>query len=279
MIPLATVGQDYSAGGGWRMERAIPDPALAGLVLRYAGYDETGGRPIVRREVATPIVPVIINFGPDFTISDGRTESYGSFAAGLYDRHVSVASGGRASCLQVDFTPQGAQVFLGVPLGYLANRLWTLDELLGARGTGLTAELYDAPSWPARFALIEAEMKCRLARARTPPRLAAEAWRMMNRSAGRQSIADIAADLGCTRKHLAAVFKEHIGLTPKTAARVIRFDHALDGLKKGRSFAGVAADCGYADQAHMIRDCQAFSGYSPRELTARYAGDGGLIEN
>ena len=29
----------------------------------------------------------------------------------------------------------------------------------------------------------------------------------------------------------------------------------------------------------MIRDCQAFSGYSPRELAARYAGDGGLIEN
>ena len=60
-------------------------------------------------------------------------------------------------------------MFLGVPLGYLANRLWTLDELLGvAPGNRLTAELYDAPSWPARFALIEAEImdRSRHARAR-----------------------------------------------------------------------------------------------------------------
>jgi AraC-like DNA-binding protein len=279
MIPLAPVEQEYSSGGGWRMERAVPDPALAGLVLRYGGYDERGGEEVVRREVATPTIPVIFNFGSGFEVSDGRTARYDSFAAGLYDRHVTVASSGRASCLQVDFTPLGAGMFLGLPPGHLANRIWTLDDLLGNRAGDLLVRLYDAGSWARCFALIEAEIIQRLGRTRAPPRLVQEAWRMLDQSRGRRSVSGVAAELECSRKHLAALFREHIGLSPKTAARVIRFDHAIGRLREGKSHAGTAIDCGYADQAHMIRDCQAFSGCSPRELARRYADDHGLIEH
>src|SRR5262249_21659689 len=63
------------------------------------------------------------------------------------------------------------------------------------------------------------------------------------------------------------------GLRPKTAARVIRFDRARRVLERnaraGRpNVAGVAAECGYFDQAHLIRDWQQFTGLAPTEWIA-----------
>ena len=134
MRRIRTIHQEYAAGGGWRLEEADPHPALAGLVLRYAGYEERGGQPIERREWAVPYIPVIVNFGAAFAITDRTTENHASFAAGLFDRPVTVASAGAAHCLQFDLTPAGAQLFFGQPLGAIANRIVSLEDLLGADG-------------------------------------------------------------------------------------------------------------------------------------------------
>jgi len=40
----------------------------------------------------------------------------------------------------------------------------------------------------------------------------------------------------------------------------------------------VAAECGYSDQAHMIREFSALSGSTPIELVRRYSADGGIVE-
>ena len=92
----------------------------------------------------------------------------------------------------------------------------------------------------------------------------------LQESCGAAPIETVADRLDCSRKHLAASFREHIGLSPKTAARMIRFNTVLDGLRARRAFADIAFDCGYADQAHMIRECRAFTGLAPREFTAQF---------
>ena len=85
-----------------------------------------------------------------------------------------------------------------------------------------------------------------------------------------------AAELECSRKHLIAVFRDQIGLPPKTVARVLRFQRAIrlyDG--GGASWVDVAYACGYADEAHFIKDFRRFAGATPQAfLATRHPGEG-----
>jgi len=92
-------------------------------------------------------------------------------------------------------------------------------------------------------------------------------------SGGTVPVRDVARNVGWSERHLSARFTREIGLRPKTAARVIRFQRARRVLQRnvgaGRpNIAGVAAECGYFDHAHLIRDWQQFTGLAPTDWIA-----------
>jgi AraC-like DNA-binding protein len=80
---------------------------------------------------------------------------------------------------------------------------------------------------------------------------------------GQVRVEQLAAELGWSRKRLWARFRSQIGLTPKRAAQLVRFDHAAHRLAAGHSAAQVAAESGYADQSHLNREVMAFAGVTP----------------
>jgi transcriptional regulator GlxA family with amidase domain len=90
-------------------------------------------------------------------------------------------------------------------------------------------------------------------------------WRVLHRTAGRVRVGDLARDVGWSARHLGTVLRRETGLGPKTAARVVRFDRARRSVaaRRGQDLAGVAVDCGYADQSHLDRDFRAFTGLPP----------------
>ena len=63
-------------------------------------------------------------------------------------------------------------------------------------------------------------------------------------------------------------FRSQIGLTPKRAAQLVRFDHAAHRLAAGHSAARVAADSGYADQSHLHHAVTAFAGMTPTAIAS-----------
>ena len=117
--------------GHWELAQMRPQADLAGDVVRYSGYREHGGWSIDNREVASPIVPLIISFGDPFRIRMGAAASVHrhGFVAGLYDGYADVASTGRAHCMQVDFTPLGAHRFFAMPMRELAAQTVALDQV------------------------------------------------------------------------------------------------------------------------------------------------------
>ena len=70
-------------------------------------------------------------------------------------------------------------------------------------------------------------------------------------------------------------FREHVGISPKLLARILRFNRAVELSATPLAWAEVSQTCGYYDQAHMVRDFQQFSGYSPTEFARRRLPDGG----
>lgn len=101
----------------------------------------------------------------------------------------------------------------------------------------------------------------------------------MDQTGGCLGIGRLAAEIGCSRKHLVAGFGSEIGLPPKTLARILRFARVLrrlDGADRP-AWAEIALDCGYYDQAHLIRDFRQFAGTTPAAWLRRRLPDGGGV--
>lgn len=82
---------------------------------------------------------------------------------------------------------------------------------------------------------------------------------------GGLSVAAAVQRSGISHRRFIEVFRQGVGLAPKTYLRVMRFQRALPALQsdKGPSLAALAADLGYSDQSHFSREFMAFSGVTP----------------
>lgn len=162
----------------------------------------------------------------------------------------------------IHFRPGGAFPFLGIPLGDLADGPVGVGEIWGRQGRDLHERLIEAPSVPARFRLLEQFM---LAQARSSvPRHPGVAAAMAAVEADPSiRLADVRRMTGLSTKRLIALFRAEVGLPPKEFARARRFQAALKRLGDGTPGARIAADLGYFDQSHFVREFRAFSGTTP----------------
>jgi AraC-like DNA-binding protein len=263
-----------SALGSWEMAHAAPHPALRGYVVRYCGYAEDTARPLRRREVASSDVTLIFSFGPSLAVDGAR---FTSFVAGVDEAFTDTEHAGHQRGLEVKLSPLAVRPLLGVSARELAGRVVGLDALLGS--DELAERLEDAPGWPERFGLLDAVLADRLARSRRAPVDVVHAWRRLATTHGGVSIAGLAGELGWSRRHFGERFREHVGVAPKPAARVLRFRRALSLLERddGARLGEIALDCGYYDQAHLNRDFRAFAGSAPGEHLGRRLPDGGGV--
>ncbi|RWM11059.1 MAG: helix-turn-helix transcriptional regulator [Mesorhizobium sp.] len=257
----------------FEMVRRQPAASLAGIVTDICGYREIRCGHFRIVEYASLTVPLVISFADPFAIGLGRdpgdNDRFASFAAGLYAGPVIIESSGAACCVQVNFTPPGARQFFGLPMSELRDRMIGLDDALGSEGIALRERLGETRDWETRFAIAEAFVISRLAEANELSTQVAWAYRTVIASGGRTRISALAGEIGWSRKHLAAKFSDAIGIGPKTLSRIVRFNRALS-LSKGQEddWAGIAADCGYADQAHLVREFRQLAGETPTALAA-----------
>jgi AraC-like DNA-binding protein len=239
-----------------------PYPELRGVVGRAADFRERA-HPVRRLEAPLAGVVLIVSLGPDMEI-DGRPT--GSFVAGVWDRPTLTGHHGEQAGYQLYLDPLGARRLLGVPMGVLANRLVALEDVLGPFAAELEERLAGAPDAAGRHALAQRLLGARL---RDEPAAAPEVAHALGRlraTCGAVRVHELAAEVGWSRRHLAARVREHVGLAPKALARLIRAEHAAQRLLAGEPLADVAYGCGYADQPHFNRDFRELVGCPPGEF-------------
>ncbi len=280
---MAAISHLSASDGAWMLASRRARTELSAYVRDYQGYEERLASGVRRRELPHGGVVLVINFAAAWRVADPRRQSavqrYGSFVAGVDDFASLVDCAGRAHCLQVNFTPIGARRFFGVPMDGLARRVVALDDVLGRDADRLTDRLFQAANWSDRFDIAEAAIAARIRDSAPENAGILWAWRQIERDGGGTSIAALARELDCSRKHLVHRFRDQIGLPPKSVAGIVRFNRALAliGAADKPDLARIAAEAGYFDQPHFNRDFAGLAGITPGEfLRARLADDVGV---
>jgi AraC-like DNA-binding protein len=254
-----------------------PDPRLRSLLARdYVGWWHDS-LPFARwLEPPPPCLTLMISIGEPLRTDRGVLPS--AWIAGLDDRPELVETGGRQAGLEVKLTPLGAYRLCGLPLRELTGEVVALDDVFGKAGRVLAQRIALAEDWSRRFDLLDAFLAVRLAAGLAAHPLVEEAWLRLRQTAGRTAIGALAAELGASRRHLSTLFTEQVGLGPKTAARLLRFEHLRSRLQEDpQHWAGIAYDCGYYDQPHMNREFRELAGTTPTDFLARQLPDHGTV--
>ena len=233
----------------------LPGVSMAGFRDRMQDHVEL-------QPVPYPAVTVGIDLGDELVVDDvsGR-EQRGNVVVGIEPNGVRVR-GRDIECLQIRLSPVIAHAVLGDSV-QLSGTVVALDDLWGRDAARTQERLRAAASWDERFAIAEAALARRREDGWTVDSEVAGAWGQIVRSRGQVRVERLATELGWSRKRLWSRFRAQLGLTPKRAAQLVRFDRAVHRLAAGHDPAAVAAESGYADQSHLHRDVMTFAGVTP----------------
>ncbi len=278
------IHRSESENGRLEMALRAPSAALRELVRGYCLYDEARRRASAHQHLPHRDVIFIVSLGGRLEVRDasGARRGFGEgegFLGGLHTLPALTESGPRQHGVEVKLTPLATHLLLdGIPMHEVTNRTLALEDLLGSAGRELAARLCETRGYDQAFQVLEDFFTQRiLGPERALPGAVVQAWRLLEASHGSIAIGEIAARFGCSRKQLVAAFREHLGLPPKTLARVLRFDRAMEMLKQqpGLRWSEAALACGYYDQAHLNREVLALSGSTPGQLSRRLLPESG----
>jgi AraC-like DNA-binding protein len=286
--------------------RYRPGEPLRRYVAWYTGYRQRGVAPATHRGLPSPYLTMIFTLDEPLSIAmhpdPGQPPGeFGTLLGGLHSSPALIRHDGAQSGIQLALKPPGVRALLGLPAGELAELDVPAEAVLGGVGAELRERVRGACGWPERFAVLD-EILLRQVLTAKDEAVAPEvlwSWRQLLQAGGAVRVADLAAGTGWSGRHLASRFRAEIGLTPKAAARVVRFDrarrrlveHAGAGANQnganqngGYQLADLAAETGYFDQAHLAREFRALAGVPPSQWLAEefrnvqagtWADDGG----
>jgi AraC-like DNA-binding protein len=250
--------------GGPRWDIAVPSRLrLHGVTM--AGFSDQANDLADVEVIPHPAVMVLFDLGDTPIVVDdgsGQLQQRESLVAGLAPNGVRARVGRSFECLQVRLSPLLAHAVLGTS-AELGGMVVALDDLWGRDAVRIQDQLRAGGSWEERFAIAEAALARRHNASRLVDPEIGFSWRQLVASHGRVQVEQLATEVGWSRKRLWSRFRCQIGLTPKRAAQLIRFDHAAHRLAAGQKAALVAAESGYTDQSHLHREALAFAGATP----------------
>ncbi len=245
-----------------------PSAALAPYVKNY-WLLKTDGDSDVARTVPTGMMNLIFHRGRRLLSVSEQEFHQRAFLCGQERTFADLQYDGQVDMISVVFRPAGVRAFFDLPLGLARGLRLTAGDLEDRELAVLEDSLTSTEDDRTCILLIEQFLFGRLMRlAEHNLRRIETAIRLIN--SGEANVSAL-ADAAClSGKQFDRVFSEYVGSHPKEFSRTIRFQRALQRLENnpGIGWATLAADCGYFDQSHMIRDFRALSGYTPGEYLA-----------
>jgi AraC-like DNA-binding protein len=235
-----------------------------------AGYTEWAAPAALRSAVTCLWTRVGAADGEALVLPDACTDliwqqGRGAFVAGPDTGPAPTRITGGTIIIGVRFRPSAGGSVLGLPLSELRDQRIDLADLSPARARRLPAEL-DPGTAAARILGLAADLA-----GREPPDPAVTRAATLLRDP-RARTEDVAAEVGLSLRQLRRRCHAAVGYGPKTLQRILRFQRFISRIDRNPGdLAALAAETGYADQAHLTRECVRLAGLTPAAL-ARHRG-------
>jgi AraC-like DNA-binding protein len=230
-----------------------------------------GDRQSMLRVLPDGCVDIILGFSRgDASIGDGASEM---MAVGAMTRPLMVPERGPQLRIGVRFRPGHAFAALGAPAAELTDERVSYDLLANDADEALDDIAVQSTN-EARLQAIVRLVRRRLTGAPAVPASVRRAVQIIAAEHGNLRVAALTSAIGITRQQLARQFATHVGITPKTFARVMRTRAALARADAARAahprdvdWTAIAYDLGYYDQPHFIDEFKSITGATPGQWT------------
>jgi AraC-like DNA-binding protein len=248
-----------------RYEEHAPPPALRGMihrvwVLRGPGSPDAP----FQRAMPDGRAELIFNFAEPFEclVQGERRLQPRWLLVGPGRRALPIRPTGAVDLIGIRFRPEALSAWLRVRGEEVADAAFAVADLPVPLPRTLPEQLAEAGA-RERLAIVQRQLVT-ASPATVDRRLSAAVDLLLSEGGARPEGA--ARRVGLSRRQLGRLFRDRVGIPPKSLARLGRFQRVLRALDHGpgASLAGVAARAGYFDQAHMSRDFRLFAGIAPR---------------
>ena len=239
------------------MVRVAPAAAIADLVEQHwiVTWDHRGGPPGRREVLPDPCVNLAVEPG-------------GRLLYGVGSGHAVHELDGEGMVVGTKFRPGGFSGFLPRAVSELSGRVVSVAEAFGADGELLDSNLTAAPDIAAMIEVVTDFLRERRPAPDPQRALAMEIVEAMRTAEPGATVAKIAAEFAISPRTMQRLFARHVGTGPKHVLQRFRRQEAVDRLAEPgpANLARIAAELGYADQAHLTRDFRATLGRVPSAL-------------
>ena len=180
-----------------------------------------------------------------------------------------------AAIIGFRFRPAAAAAWLGMPASEVLNQRVSLEDVWGARAHRMADEVLAARQPEALMAALENAVARRAPPANTRRADMRAAYDLLAAGAppGISLIPWLAEHLALSERTLRRRFDMAFGYGPKTLDRILRFQRFLKLVRSADrlSAADIAAETGYADQAHLVRESRRLAANTPGEIADLFA--------
>ncbi len=229
-----------------------------------------------RRERILPngCVQVILNLARDFLLDcpEGSSDrcTPPALVVGARSSYEIVDSSDMADLIGVVFAPSGFAAFSNDAVNLFSNRSVPLFDVWGRSAHTLRNQLLELSRPEERVRCLEHFLAARMAAQRSRNSVVEFALDRFRNAPRIATVRDVAKSTGWSERRFSQVFREEVGLSPKTWCRIDGFQQALRQLHAGTDvrWAELALDCGYYDQSHFANDFRAFSGIDATTYSA-----------
>jgi methylphosphotriester-DNA--protein-cysteine methyltransferase len=244
-----------------------PGPALERFVDRLWYFDTNDTTPQPDRVLPHGTFELVISLNPD---ANGAADE--SLIAGPHTRAMIVDPVDYTPMIGAHFRPGAAAMLLGYPAHDFRDLDVSLADIWTSQAVELRECLIETCNPDEALSTLELAL---IGIARSAALLHPAVSMAISRLHAPYlvtSIRDLASDCGLSQRRFIELFKHQVGLTPKLYSRIRRFQRTLSVIQRSERpcWAGLAFDCGYADQAHLIRDFHDLSGLRPTEYLPRW---------
>jgi AraC-like DNA-binding protein len=258
----------------WRLAEIPVKTALQSYVgTYYYLHLPKPDSPLLRRVItmATPSLDLLLNLGDPFvieTFGDAFKVDPGVWLAGPRPATAFIRRDGELHLLGARFKHGTVSSLLPYPVKELEQRLVPLAGVWSETHQALSAALAGQKNPADLVKALDAALTQLLTQARKPDPMIRKAVKLIAQHAGDLEVSAMAAELGVSRQTVKHKFDQHVGVSPKLYGKLRRFQVVLRRLASLQKvdWTRLAQESGYYDQAHLIREFNHFTGFSPQKF-------------